>query len=73
MDLEQVFYVLAVLFGIAAIVYFAWEYLDILPRITKAALLGMLAIALFLLAQTIRANEEPTKIVRRMTARRARS
>jgi len=47
MELEQIFYTLAALFGLAAIVYFAWEYLEVLPRITKAALLFLLALLFY--------------------------
>lgn len=54
MDLEGVFYALAGLFGIAAVVYFAWEYLDVLPRITKAILLFGLAIVLYLIGGMLR-------------------
>lgn len=54
MDLEGVFYALAGLFGLAAIVYFAWEYLDVLPRITKSVLLFGIAGALFLIGGRLR-------------------
>jgi hypothetical protein len=57
MDLDQIFYVLAALFGLAAIIYFAWEYLEVLPRITKAILLVGLAIILLLVADALRAHE----------------
>jgi hypothetical protein len=54
MDLEQIFYTVAALFTLAAIIYFAWEYLDILPRITKAFLLFVLAIFIFLIASAMK-------------------
>lgn len=54
MELEQIFYAIAALFTIAAIVYFAWEYLDVLPRITKAFLLFGLGIVLFFSANMLR-------------------
>lgn len=54
MDLEQIFYVLAGLFGIAAVVYFAWEYVEVLPRVTKSVLLFLLAILVFLTAGMLR-------------------
>jgi hypothetical protein len=57
MELEQIFYLVAVLFALAAIVYFAWEYLDVLPRITKVVLLIMLAAVFFLTADVLRAKE----------------
>ncbi len=54
MDLEGVFYAIAGLFGLAAIVYFAWEYLDVLPRITKSILLFGIAGTLFLIGGLLR-------------------
>lgn len=54
MELEQIFYTVAALFTIAAIVYFAWEYVEVLPRITKAALLFVLAIVIFLCGNMLR-------------------
>lgn len=54
MELEQIFYAIAGLFGLAAIVYFAWEYLEVLPRITKAILLFALAVLLFIAAGMLR-------------------
>jgi hypothetical protein len=57
MELEQIFYVVAALFTLAAIVYFAWEYIEVLPRITKSVLLVMLAVIFFLVADLVRATE----------------
>lgn len=54
MELEQVFYALSGLFGLAAIVYFAWEYIEVLPRVTKSVLLFLLAILIYLLAGSLR-------------------
>jgi hypothetical protein len=54
MELEQIFYTVAALFTLAAIVYFAWEYVEILPRITKSFLLFALAVLLFLVANMLR-------------------
>jgi hypothetical protein len=54
MDLEQIFYTVAALFTLAAIIYFAWEYLDVLPRITKAFLLFVLALFIFISASALR-------------------
>ena len=54
MEIEQIFYTVAALFTVAAIVYFAWEYVDILPRITKTVLLFGLAIVIFLCANMLR-------------------
>jgi hypothetical protein len=58
MDLDRIFYTLAALFGIAAVVYFAWEYIEVLPRITKAILLFGLAIIVFLVADALRSHED---------------
>lgn len=57
MELEQIFYTLAALFGLAAIIYFAWEYIEVLPRITKTILLILLAVFFFLIADLLRAKE----------------
>ncbi len=57
MELEQIFYTLAALFGLAAIIYFAWEYLEILPRITKTILLFLLTFLFFMIADTLRSDE----------------
>ena len=54
MELEQIFYTFAGLFGLAAVVYFAWEYLDILPRVTKSVLLLLLFLLLFLIGGMLR-------------------
>ncbi len=54
MELEQIFYTLAALFGLAAVVYFAWEYIEILPRITKSFLLFMLTLLFFTIASMLR-------------------
>lgn len=54
MELEQIFYTIAALFTVAAIVYFAWEYVDILPRVTKTVLLFALAVLLFACANMLR-------------------
>lgn len=54
MELEQIFYVIAALFTFSAIVYFAWEYLEILPRITKTVLLFLLALFIFVIANMLR-------------------
>lgn len=40
--LEHVLYSLGGLFAAAAIIYFAWEYLVLLPRVIKAGLLILL-------------------------------
>jgi len=40
--LETILYVLGSIFGAAAIIYFAWEYLVIIPKIIKAFLLLLL-------------------------------
>jgi hypothetical protein len=58
MELEQIFYTVAALFTIAAIVYFAWEYVEVLPRITKAVLLFGLAVVIFLCANMLREVNE---------------
>ena len=50
MELEQIFYAIAGVFVLAAIIYFAWEYVEVLPRITKAILLFLLAILFFIKA-----------------------
>jgi hypothetical protein len=57
MELEQVFYTVAALFTFAAIVYFAWEYVEVLPRITKSFLLGALAVGIFMCARMFRATD----------------
>jgi hypothetical protein len=54
MELEQIFYTIAALFTVAAIVYFAWEYVEILPRITKSFLLFVLAVTIFIGASMLR-------------------
>lgn len=54
MELEQIFYALAGLFGLAAVIYFAWEYIDVLPRITKTVLLFGLAALLFMIGGMLR-------------------
>ena len=54
MELEQIFYTIAALFTIAAIVYFAWEYVEVLPRITKSFLLFTLAVTVFIGASMLR-------------------
>jgi len=66
MDLEQVFYALAALFGLAAIIYFAWEYIEVLPRITKSLMLFSLSIIFFLLAGVLadRESSQQTKKVK---------
>lgn len=48
------FYVLSGLFGLAAVIYFAWEYIEVLPRITKSILLFGLAITIFIVAGMLR-------------------
>ena len=68
MDLEQLFYTLGALFALAAIVYFAWEYLEVLPRITKSFLLFGLAVLLFLAADVLRQREAATKTAKRVRA-----
>lgn len=54
MELEQIFYTIAALFTLAAIIYFAWEYVEVLPRITKSFLLFGLAVAIFMAASMFR-------------------
>ncbi len=49
--LEQILYTLGGLFAAAAIIYFAWEYLVLLPRIIKAALLVLLMGVFFFLGR----------------------
>ena len=46
--LENILYVVGGLFAASAIIYFAWEYLALLPRIVKTLLLICL-IGVFLL------------------------
>lgn len=46
---EQVLYTLGGLFAAVAIIYFAWEYLVILPRISKSALLLLLILVFYFL------------------------
>ncbi len=57
MDLEEIFYVLSAIFAFAAIVYFAWEYIEVLPRITKVILLFALAVLFLLVADVLRTGE----------------
>jgi hypothetical protein len=57
MEVEQIFYTVAALFCLAAVVYFAWEYLEIIPRITKAILLFGLSAILFLFADVLRSRQ----------------
>jgi hypothetical protein len=61
MELEQIFYTIGALFAIAAIIYFAWEYLEVIPRITKSFLLLGLSIILFLVASLLRSHETPSR------------
>lgn len=58
MDLEQIFYTVAALFTLAAIIYFAWEYLEVLPRVTKAFLLFTLSLFIFIGASALREVEK---------------
>jgi len=48
--LEHVLYSVGGLFAAAAIIYFSWEYLDLLPRIAKTVLLGLVLFAFLFLA-----------------------
>ncbi len=66
MDLDQILYTLAALFTLAAVIYFAWEYLEILPRITKALLLFGLTVILFIAGNVLRARETPAKAARKV-------
>ena len=61
MELEQIFYTIGALFALAAIIYFAWEYIEVLPRITKSFLLFGLAIVFFLCASMLQSNESPKR------------
>ncbi len=49
--LEQILYAIGSLFAAAAIIYFAWEYLVLLPRIIKASLLVLLIGVFFFLGR----------------------
>lgn len=49
--LETILYILGGIFGAAAIIYFAWEYLTVLPRIIKAGLLLLLMIVFIFLGK----------------------
>lgn len=51
LKLEHILYSLGGLFAAAAIIYFAWEYLILLPRIIKASLLLLLIGFFFLLGK----------------------
>jgi uncharacterized membrane protein len=64
MDLDQILYTLAALFTLAAVIYFAWEYLEILPRTTKTLLLFGLTFTLFIAANVLRSHETPVKVAK---------
>lgn len=49
--LEQILYAIGALFAASAIIYFAWEYLVLLPRIAKAVLLVLLIGVFFFLGR----------------------
>ncbi len=49
--LEHVLYGLGGLFAAAAIIYFAWEYLVLLPRVVKAGLLFLLILLFIVLGR----------------------
>lgn len=47
--LEHILYSIGGLFAAAAIIYFAWEYLTLLPRLVKTVLLVLLLAAFYFL------------------------
>lgn len=49
LKLETVLYSVGGLFAMATIIYFSWEYLHIVPRAIKTALLGLLVIVFIIL------------------------
>jgi hypothetical protein len=55
--LEHILYSIGGLFAASAIIYFAWEYLVLLPRIIKAVLLVCLLGAFYLLGNHFRERD----------------
>ena len=57
MKLEYLFYAFGIIFAIAAIVYFTWEYLFELGRPLKITVLALLTLAFFFLANYLRERD----------------
>jgi len=57
MHIEKIFYVFGVIFAIAAILYFTWEYLLQFPDWVKSLLLLCISIILFFVAEAMRGGE----------------
>ena len=55
--LETILYILGSIFGAAAIIYFAWEYLAIIPRIIKAFLLLLLIFVFLFLGRHLKERD----------------
>lgn len=54
MKVEYIFYAVGVIFAIAAVVYFTWEYLFELGRPLKITVLLLLTLAFYFLANYLR-------------------
>jgi hypothetical protein len=55
--LENVLYTVGGLFAAAAIIYFAWEYLFLLPRVSKTLLLILLIGVFFFLGNHLKERD----------------
>ncbi len=55
--LEHILYSIGGLFAAAAIIYFAWEYLALLPRAVKTVLLVLLLGAFYFLGNHFRERD----------------
>jgi hypothetical protein len=57
MDVEKLFYVGGTLFAVAAVLYFTWEYLILLPRSIKTVMLFALTGLFFFTGEYLREHE----------------
>ncbi|MBW3019220.1 hypothetical protein KY329_03485 [Candidatus Woesearchaeota archaeon] len=57
MRLEYIFYSVGVIFGIATVLYFTWEYLFQLGRSLKVAVLVLLALFFFFMANYLKGRD----------------
>ena len=57
MDLEKVFFIFGMIFAIATILYFTWEYIINFSDVIKSIILICVAIILFFIGEVIRSKD----------------
>lgn len=57
MKLETILYSAGGLFALATIIYFAWEYLALIPKSIKATMLGLLVVLLIFLSMLLKERD----------------